>query len=345
MDEFPTVTALAELPLDHLSSLSDTRGVFEHAELSAARREHGYCLDDVARALVVAIREEDRSPLAPDLIETCLRFTEAAIRPDGRAHNRLDEFGAWTDEPGLGDWWGRALLALGFATAHSSSSDVRRRARVAFDRAAQLRSPHLRAMVSAAIGAADVLSADPGSPLARRLLIEGVAAIPESADAAWPWPEARLRYGNATIPEALIAAGASLRDPRLTERGLGALRFLVDVETRSGHLSVTGVGGRSPGEDGPQFDQQPIEVAAIADAAARAHRLGHGEHWAEAVRMSWSWFLGDNDAGVAMVDPETGAGFDGLHAWGRNQNRGAESTLAALSTFQQFRAVTTGSTP
>jgi hypothetical protein len=35
-----------------------------------------------------------------------------------------------------------------------------------------------------------------------------------------------------------------------------------------------------------------------------------------------------------MVDPLTGAGFDGLHAVGRNQNQGAESTLAALSTAQ-----------
>jgi hypothetical protein len=38
-----------------------------------------------------------------------------------------------------------------------------------------------------------------------------------------------------------------------------------------------------------------------------------------------------------MFDPEPGAGFDGLEADGRNQNRGAESTLAALSTYQQAR--------
>jgi hypothetical protein len=35
-----------------------------------------------------------------------------------------------------------------------------------------------------------------------------------------------------------------------------------------------------------------------------------------------------------MWDPNTGAGFDGLHETGRNDNRGAESTLAAISTRQ-----------
>jgi hypothetical protein len=38
-----------------------------------------------------------------------------------------------------------------------------------------------------------------------------------------------------------------------------------------------------------------------------------------------------------MIDAVTGAGYDGLTAEGRNENRGAESTLAALSTFQQAR--------
>jgi hypothetical protein len=38
-----------------------------------------------------------------------------------------------------------------------------------------------------------------------------------------------------------------------------------------------------------------------------------------------------------MIDSVTGAGFDGLTAEGRNENRGAESTLSALRTFQHAR--------
>ena len=36
-----------------------------------------------------------------------------------------------------------------------------------------------------------------------------------------------------------------------------------------------------------------------------------------------------------MIDPVSGGGHDGLEADGRNENQGAESTLAMLSTLQQ----------
>jgi hypothetical protein len=47
-----------------------------------------------------------------------------------------------------------------------------------------------------------------------------------------------------------------------------------------------------------------------------------------------AWFEGDNDLGQPMWNPLTGGGFDGLHAGRVNQNQGAESTLALLSTMQ-----------
>ncbi len=56
---------------------------------------------------------------------------------------------------------------------------------------------------------------------------------------------------------------------------------------------------------------------------------------------SVGWFLGANDVGVALFDPDTGGGCDGLHAAGRNANQGAESTLAFLSTMQQARRLLT----
>jgi len=50
-----------------------------------------------------------------------------------------------------------------------------------------------------------------------------------------------------------------------------------------------------------------------------------------------AWFLGDNDSRTPMYDPVSGGGFDGLERFGRNENQGAESTLAVLSTFQRTR--------
>jgi hypothetical protein len=334
-----TVTAPpATLPFDHLARLTDARGVFEHADHDAPRREHGYCLDDVARALLVLAREPDPSPVVAELTETCLRFVEAAIDPMGRAHNRMDVSGEWTDEATTDDWWGRAVGALGIAATAAPLPLTRARAMRAFLRAVAQHSVDVRSMAFALPGAAAVLRARPGSEAARRLLTTGLAVIPQGT-ATWGWLEPRLRYGNASLADALLAAGHALDDDQLVTRALRRLDALVVIESRDGHLSVTGPLGRAVTDTAPQFDQQPIEVAAIADAAARAFEITGDPHWSEVVGRARDWFLGDNDTGAMMVDLATGAGFDGLEADGRNENRGAESTLAALSTFQHASAI------
>ena len=142
---------------------------------------------------------------------------------------------------------------------------------------------------------------------------------------------------NASIAEALLIAGQALPDPVVASRGLHLLDFLLRTETRDGHLSVTPVGGRGRFDETPAFDQQPIEVAALADACARAFAMTADDRWRSGVRMAWAWFLGDNDSGTPMLDPQTGGGYDGLKMHGRNSNRGAESTLAMLATAQCAR--------
>ncbi len=189
-------------------------------------------------------------------------------------------------------------------------------------------------MVFAALGAGEVLLAHPGDAEARALLLAAVTRIDHQASALWPWPEPRLRYGNASIPQALILAGHALNDAELMDRGIDLLSFLVEIEMRDGHLSVTGTEGRGPGQREAQFDQQPIEVAAMAEAATRACDVSADQRWLDLVRLCGDWFIGDNDVGIAMVNPTDGAGYDGLQRQGRNENCGAESTIAAISTGQ-----------
>jgi hypothetical protein len=324
----------------HLRRLTDAGGLYEHAQGTTPRREHGYCLDDVARALVVTCREPGSE--LDDLREQYLGFVLAAQHADGRFHNRRDLTLAWSDTPSVEDCWGRALWSLGAAAEHPQLRD---RALAAFDRAARLRSPHRRSMAYAALGAADVLAVQPGHAGARALLVAAASTIGRPlAVRVWPWPELRLSYANALLPDALLAAGAALDAPSLVADGLGLLGWLLDRQTRDGHLSVVPVGGRGPAEPGPGFDQQPIEVAALAQACARAYQIAGRRRWAEGVELAVSWFLGANDTGVPLLDPETGGGFDGLHQDRRNDNQGAESTLALLTTLQQARALSALST-
>jgi hypothetical protein len=195
-------------------------------------------------------------------------------------------------------------------------------------------------MAFAALGAAEVLAVAPDDPAATALLAAAVRAIGRPAGRpTWPWPEARLTYANAALPEVLIAAGEHLGDERALDDGLQLLGWLVDLETRDEHLSVTPAGGWSLGDARPAFDQQPIEVAALADACARAQRLSADTRWAQTVDRAVGWFLGDNDAGIALYEPSTGGGCDGLHAYARNENQGAESTLAMIATLQHARTL------
>lgn len=316
----------------HLEALTDARGLFEHARYAKPRPEHGYCTDDVARGLLATLDAHGVVPAR--LTETYLGFLERAVDQYGLVHNRMAQDGSWIDQPSEGDWWGRALWALGVASTSGALPSVRSRAARAFDRAARRTPVHLHAAAFATLGAGAVLLAVPEHRSAQRIVRRFVELVPTSADPVWPWPEPRLRYGNGSIAEAAILAGTVLRDDAVQRNGLRLLRFLLDVEVSDGRLSVTGVGGRGRGDHGPQFDQQPIEVAAIADACARAFEVTGDPEWLEGTRLAWSWFEGDNDSGVPMVDLTSGAGFDGLEPAGRNQNRGAESTLAALSTWQ-----------
>ena len=174
---------------------------------------------------------------------------------------------------------------------------------------------------------------------ARALLTDMLAVIgrPKVEDPGWPWPEERLGYANASIAEALIVAGDALGNESALNRGLNLLDFLLRTETRDGHLSVTPVGGRGRDDVGPGYDQQPIEVSALADACGSAFRITHQSSWLTGVSLAWDWFLGDNDSATPMFDPQTGGGYDGLEPRGRNLNQGAESTLAMLATAQQAR--------
>ncbi|MEP6599008.1 MAG: glycosyltransferase [Actinomycetota bacterium] len=324
---------------DHLAALTDDRGLFEHALHAVPRPEHGYCVDDAARALVVVCREPQPSPQLLRLGRQYLNFVLSAIDVDGACHNRMSVNGDWTDVASLGDWWGRAVWGLGVAAVHAPTDGMRARALRGFRTAARRRSPHTHAMAFAALGAGEILLDDHHEQTARALLHDSVQAIGLGQSDTWPWPEPRLRYGNGSLVEALLLAGHALPDPALFARAQRLLAFLLQMETRDGHLSVTPTSGRGPNETGPAFDQQPIEVAALADACARAYTLTSDPTWLIGVRSAWRWFTGDNDSGTVMFDPSTGGGYDGLECDGHNLNQGAESTLALLSTAQHARSL------
>lgn len=319
----------------HVLAMSDGIGIFEHADHATARLEHGYCTDDVARLLIAIVREPSPGRVLDDLAHVCFRFLVDAQGVTGRVRNRRRADGRWHGRRGVDDCWGRSVWAFGSAARRAPTTSMRDSAESYFVHAVGQRSPHRRAMAFAALGAAELLAVSPWHGPARRMLDDAVTAIGRPLpDRSWPWVEPRLTYANAALAEALIAAGDLRERPDALADGVSMLRWLLDRQTVDGHLSVVPVDGAGPDDRPPRFDQQPIEVAALADACARAREVTGDAGWQAGVELAVGWFTGDNDLGATMWDAVTGGGYDGLTAHGPNLNQGAESTLALITTMQ-----------
>lgn len=252
-------------------------------------------------------------------------------------HNRRDADGIWTDTVGSDDSQGRAIWALGIAAASAPEASMRDTAGHLFTGLLGFSSPSPRSNALAVLGASAFVSVNPRAEEAVRSLRRWSDLVDANGPTSWPWPEERLAYDNARIPESLIAAGTTLGDRLTIDRGLELLDWLVAVETREQHFSFAPVDGWGPDEPRPGFDQQPVEAAAMADACARAYETTGERRWAELTVRAALWFMGENDRGEAMYDPETGGGYDGLEFDRVNRNQGAESTIAALTTLQHGR--------
>jgi hypothetical protein len=332
--------ALPAPDFSHLRRLTDDTGLFEHARHAVVRRAHGYCTDDVGRGLVVTSREPDPPASLLRLAECYLTFLTHAQDERRGFRNRLGFDRRWIDEPGVGDWWGRALWGLGTAAARSPAVWIRDEARAAFALGARCRSPDVRAMVFAGLGAAELLRVSPHDDSATTLLLDAARAVGvPQRDPSWLWPQPRLTYANAALAEVVILAGHLCGDTALLDRGLTMLTWLYSLQNDDGRLSVVPASGWHRGAPRPVGDQQPIEVAALADAAASAATATGDPQWTMLVHAAGRWFLGDNDIGRPMRDPDTGGGYDGLTPRGPNLNQGAESTLALIATMQLNRAV------
>ena len=331
------MTTLPLPSLRHLSRLTDDVGIIEHARFGEPWHEAGYCTDDAGRLLAVACGLS-AEPAAHRLAAVALRFLSRAHEDCAGFRLRLGPDGRWRDDPPSDDATGRALLGLGVAAASAPWPEVRDGARNLFRHAAGFRSKYRRATAYAALGAVALLSALPNDQAARQLVVDAAAMLPRArCDSEWPWPEPRLSYANAVIPEALVAVGDALGDDEILQTGLVLLGWLCAGERQSSWFSFTPVGGRGPGDEKPAFDQQPIEAWSLASACNRALVVTGALQWGREVLRAADWFCGANDLGTVMFDAKSGGGYDGLGPARVNRNEGAESTLAFVATMREAR--------
>ena len=114
---------LPKLKLNHLSRMTDSTGVFQHAVFSVPNFSEGYCTDDNARAFILAVLlgelGEDLENVRTLATTSGAFLLHAFDLQTKRFHNHLSFDRRWLDEQGSEDSHGRALWALGIGVGRS----------------------------------------------------------------------------------------------------------------------------------------------------------------------------------------------------------------------------------
>jgi len=340
---------LPALTLNHLSRMTDSTGVFQHAIFGVPNFSEGYCTDDNARAFILAVLlgelGEDTERVRT-VASTCAAFLHYAFNTQTkRFHNHMSFDRRWLDAQGSEDCQGRALWALGIGVGRSPFRSFQMMAGQLFALAlpalTEFTSP--RAWAFGLIGIHEYLRRLSGDSLVNQtretLTCRLMKLFESNAKPDWCWFEDELSYDNAKLAHALILSGHATGQSAVFERGVEALRWLNAIQiSEKGHFRPIGSNGfYHRGGERATFDQQPIEAQAMVSACLEAYRTTSDFWWYEQAQRAFDWFIGWNDLGLELYSAESGGCRDGLHVDRVNGNQGAESTLAFLLSLAEMR--------
>src|SRR5258708_1647124 len=330
---------LPELKLSHLSRMTDSTGIFQHAILSVPNFSEGYCTDDNARAFILGVLLSELG-VDPEQVRTLATtyaaFLYHAFDPKTkRFHNHMSFDRRWLDEQGSEDCQARALWALGVGVGRSPYRSFQIMAGQLFTLGlpalTEFTSP--RAWAFGIIGINEYLRRLRGDSLVNQTRETLTARLMElfekNAHPGWSWFEDSLSYDNAKLPHALILSGRVTGQPAMGERGLEALRWLTELQiSEQGHFRSIGTNGfyhRSGVR--ANFDQQPIEAQAMTSACLEAYRTTSDVWWYEQAQCAFDWFIGWSDLGLELYSPKTRGCRDRLHVGQANPHPAAEYNL------------------
>ena len=289
-----------------------------------------------------------------DLSAIYLSFLDDAFNPDaGRFRNFMTYERKWLEEIGSEDSHGRALWALGVTAGWGRSSGQVALATELFNNALPALETFgdSRAIAFPILGIQAYLRRNDDDRRAREILqslgdrLSG--RFTQYATEDWNWHEDLLAYDNARLPQALMACGRATRNDDMVSLGIDVLKWLRDVQLNAsdGCFAPVGNQGWFPKSGSKaQYDQQPLEAAAMIGACIEAYECTHGEEWVQLATTCFNWYLGKNDRQLKIYDHASGGCRDGLEQDGVNQNQGAESTLSyilSLLALYNFRGLTT----
>lgn len=332
--------------LDHVKRMTTLRGMIQFADIDQPDINSGYTLDDNARALI-ALCHHYRMTSDPDdlkYIRIYFGFLQHCQNPAGGFFNYIDQKGKPTDQNdtvNLDDSLGRAIWALGFMVSISPqlSSALVLEAKLLFSHG--LRSAegiHSTRSLAFILKGLYYMSLHDKNPaliqLMERLANRLVQMYRHEKTGNWHWFESYLTYANSILPEALLCAWLTTKNPVYLEIAQASFDFLLEkVFPPTGFKVILNkhwlqrmkiVQQEEPG------GEQPIDVAYTVMALDKFNSVFPGMGYKEKMKTAFDWFQGNNHLSQVIYNPSTGGCYDGLEAHYINLNQGAESTVSYL---------------
>lgn len=337
-----------EMQVSHFLAMCDDTGLFQHAVHAVPDRSHGYCIDDNARALLLAcaLNTPGERRLPEVLTSRFAAFIQHAWNPQTHRFRNFMAFDRrWLEDSGSEDSHGRTLWALGVCTLSDANGSRRAWAAALFSEALSavegFLSPRAWAFTLLGLDAyCAAVADDDRADRMRSLLADKLLVLFQTAGTAdWVWFEEGLSYDNARLSQALIITGTALGRQDYLDAGIKSLRWLVTQQTSaSGQFRPVGTEGFYDVRRQPRnFDQQPVEAAATIAASLAAWRADQDAEWTSEAAKAFAWFLGGNDLSIPLIDLETGSCRDGLHPDRANENQGGESVVSYLLGLSEIR--------
>ena len=330
---------MPEFDLAYAKRLTDDTGIFQHAKYGIPNRKEGYCLDDNARALIMALMayQMNKNKEALDLLPVYLSFIHDMQLDNGNFRNFLSFSRQYLDDEGSDDSFGRTIWALGYLIHTAPNNSYRELGQELFLKSIPhfQRLTHLRGIGNAITGISYYLRT---YPYDERLVQELKTLTNKLMEAYhvtkgedWHWFENHLTYDNAILPLALFHSAEITRNEDVKQVAFEALLFIEKLTVSNDYLNPIGNNGWYL-RDGkmPLHDQQAIEIMAMVLMYFQAYRVTGETKYLKKVFSSYLWFLGENSLRVPLYDTEIKGCCDGLQESGINRNQGAESTLAYL---------------
>lgn len=305
----------------------DLRGVYHPVAAADTGYEGIACLDDTARAvlLALAVYERTHSRLALRLAKRWLTFVEYMQYPNGKFANFIRNGAGIRNATGPtshvgGYWWSvRAQWALARAFRLTRERSYLERYNAC--RLAPTADGKIQAVL--ALTEMELYRAEPGEALRQSILerCESIVGSPQS-----PYfldhPDSEVVHLWGYHQLHAVAEAARLLDlPALLEDCRRTVEHLIGPNVRDCFWY-----------DFPSRRKDDVcayAVTPIVQGLSALYRATEGKRYRQLALMGAAWFYGRNDARTSMYDPTTGRCRDGINGGMASVNCGAESSIEA----------------